>query len=134
MTRTARRTRSSGCYRTSSSWRTYGRYYAAVKFPPLVRGIIPLNTGRQKQDSMFPTNIEPLLGTSPSNVSLTCAGDRSDSVLLFELAGSPTDQVYCCGLADVAIGRGEHKVAGCCDIGVTHVLDQLEGDLKSQLM
>ncbi|XP_052562477.1 uncharacterized protein LOC120431854 [Culex pipiens pallens] len=110
--------------------------YVAVKFPPLVRGIIPLNlnTGRQEQDSMFPTDIESLVGTSPSNVSLPCAGDCSDSVLLFELAGSPTDQVYCCGLADVAIVRGELTVAGWGDIGVSHVMGQLEGDLKSQLM
>ncbi|KAL9698315.1 hypothetical protein quinque_001756 [Culex quinquefasciatus] len=41
-----------------------------------------LNTGRQEQDSVFPTDIGSFMGTSPSNVSLTCAGDCSDSVLL----------------------------------------------------
>ncbi|XP_058822733.1 E3 ubiquitin-protein ligase hyd isoform X2 [Topomyia yanbarensis] len=41
-----------------------------------------LNTGRQEQDSVFPTDIASFLGTSVQNVSLTCAGDCSDSVLL----------------------------------------------------
>ncbi|XP_055611780.1 E3 ubiquitin-protein ligase hyd-like isoform X2 [Uranotaenia lowii] len=41
-----------------------------------------LNTGRQEQDSVFPTDIASFLGASASNVSLTCAGDCADSVLL----------------------------------------------------
>ncbi|XP_053696945.1 E3 ubiquitin-protein ligase hyd isoform X2 [Sabethes cyaneus] len=41
-----------------------------------------LNTGRQEQDSVFPTDIASFLGASALNVALTCAGDCSESVLL----------------------------------------------------
>ncbi|GAB0097413.1 E3 ubiquitin-protein ligase hyd [Sergentomyia squamirostris] len=41
-----------------------------------------LNTGRQEQDSVFPSDINSFLGISPRNVSLTCASEASESVLL----------------------------------------------------
>ncbi|XP_055677386.1 E3 ubiquitin-protein ligase hyd isoform X2 [Lutzomyia longipalpis] len=41
-----------------------------------------LNTGRQEQDSVFPSDINSFLGISPRNVSLTCASECSESVLL----------------------------------------------------
>lgn len=41
-----------------------------------------LNTGRQEQDSVFPTDINAFLGNSPSNISLTSAGECPDTVLL----------------------------------------------------
>lgn len=41
-----------------------------------------LNTGRQEHDSTFPTDINAFLGLSPNNVSLTCANEANDSVLV----------------------------------------------------
>lgn len=41
-----------------------------------------LNTGRQEHDSSFPTDINAFLGISQNNVSLTCANETSDSVLI----------------------------------------------------
>lgn len=41
-----------------------------------------LNTGRLEHDSSFPTDINAFLGLSPSNVSLTCANETNDSVLI----------------------------------------------------
>lgn len=44
--------------------------------------VFNLNTGRQEQDSTFPTDINAFLGLSQNNVSLTCANETSDNVLL----------------------------------------------------
>lgn len=41
-----------------------------------------LNTGRLEHDSNFPTDINAFLGLSQNNVSLTCANETSDSVLV----------------------------------------------------
>lgn len=41
-----------------------------------------LNTGRQEQDSVFPTDINAFMGSSPQNISLICAGESSDTVLI----------------------------------------------------
>lgn len=41
-----------------------------------------LNTGRQEHDSSFPTDINAFLGLSQSNVSLKCANETADSVLI----------------------------------------------------
>lgn len=41
-----------------------------------------LNTGRQEQNSIFPTDINAFLGSSPNNISLTCAGECTDTVLI----------------------------------------------------
>lgn len=41
-----------------------------------------LNTGRLEHDSSFPTDINAFLGLSQSNISLTCANETSDSVLI----------------------------------------------------
>lgn len=41
-----------------------------------------LNTGRQEHDSLFPTDINSFLGLSQGNVSLTCANEANDSVLV----------------------------------------------------
>lgn len=41
-----------------------------------------LNTGRQEHDSSFPTDISAFLGLSQSNVSLKCANETADSVLI----------------------------------------------------
>lgn len=41
-----------------------------------------LNTGRLEHDSCFPTDINAFLGLSQSNVSLTCANETTDSVLI----------------------------------------------------
>lgn len=41
-----------------------------------------LNTGRLEHDSSFPTDINAFLGLSQSNVSLTCANETTDSVLI----------------------------------------------------
>lgn len=41
-----------------------------------------LNTGRLEHDSNFPTDINAFLGLSQSNISLTCANETSDSVLI----------------------------------------------------
>ncbi|XP_039430881.1 E3 ubiquitin-protein ligase hyd isoform X6 [Culex pipiens pallens] len=132
-----------------------------------------LNTGRQEQDSVFPTDIGSFMGTSPSNVSLTCAGDCSDSVLLLRDGNNtiypmskdcvdairdpswldlpPIKCIAAASLTLPSVGVNlKSQVALVvlapeqqllmarilrCDIeGVRHVLGQLEGDLKSQLM
>lgn len=41
-----------------------------------------LSTGRQVNDSTFPTDTASFLGTSQSNVQLTCASESNESVLL----------------------------------------------------
>lgn len=41
-----------------------------------------LNTGRLEHDSCFPTDINAFLGLSQNNVSLTCANETNDSVLV----------------------------------------------------
>lgn len=41
-----------------------------------------LSTGRQEHDSTFPTDINAFLGLSQSNVSLVCANETNDSVLI----------------------------------------------------
>lgn len=41
-----------------------------------------LNTGRLEHDSIFPTDINAFLGLSQNNVSLTCANETNDSVLI----------------------------------------------------
>lgn len=41
-----------------------------------------LNTGRLEHDSTFPTDINAFLGLSQNNVSLTCANETNDSVLI----------------------------------------------------
>lgn len=41
-----------------------------------------LNTGRQEHDSAFQTDINSFLGLSPNNVSLICANEANDSVLV----------------------------------------------------
>lgn len=41
-----------------------------------------LNTGRLEHDSSFPTDINAFLGLSQNNVSLTCANETNDSVLI----------------------------------------------------
>lgn len=41
-----------------------------------------LNTGRLEHDSIFPTDINAFLGLSQNNVSLTCANETNDSVLV----------------------------------------------------
>lgn len=41
-----------------------------------------LNTGRLEHDSSFPTDINAFLGISQNNVSLTCANETNDSVLI----------------------------------------------------
>lgn len=41
-----------------------------------------LITGRQEHDSIFPTDINAFMGSCPANISLTCAGDCSDAVLI----------------------------------------------------
>lgn len=41
-----------------------------------------LNTGRQEHDSTFPTDINSFLGLSQANVSLICANEANDSVLI----------------------------------------------------
>lgn len=41
-----------------------------------------LNTGRQEQDCIFPTDINAFLGSSSQNISLTCTGENNDSVLI----------------------------------------------------
>uniref|UniRef100_A0A1Q3FUI0 HECT-type E3 ubiquitin transferase n=1 Tax=Culex tarsalis TaxID=7177 RepID=A0A1Q3FUI0_CULTA len=132
-----------------------------------------LNTGRQEQDSVFPTDIGSFMGTSPSNVSLTCAGDCSDSVLLLRDGNNtiypmskdcvdairdpswldlpPIKCIAAASLTLPSVGVNlKSQVALVvlapeqqllmarilrCDIeGVRHVLGQLEGELKSQLM
>lgn len=41
-----------------------------------------MNTGRLEYDSVFPTDTNAFLGLSQSNISLTCANETADSVLL----------------------------------------------------
>lgn len=41
-----------------------------------------MNTGRMEYDSAFPTDTNAFLGLSQSNISLTCANETADSVLL----------------------------------------------------
>lgn len=41
-----------------------------------------MNTGRLEYDSAFPTDTNAFLGLSQSNISLTCANETADSVLL----------------------------------------------------
>ncbi|EAT42542.1 AAEL005930-PA [Aedes aegypti] len=132
-----------------------------------------LNTGRQEQDSIFPTDIASFLGSSPSNVSLTCAGDCSDSVLLLrdgnntiypmskdcvDAIRDPTwldlPPIKCIAAASLtlpSVGVNLKSQVSLvvlapeqqllmsrilrCDLeGVRHVLGQLEGELKSQLV
>ncbi|XP_062562210.1 E3 ubiquitin-protein ligase hyd isoform X2 [Armigeres subalbatus] len=132
-----------------------------------------LNTGRQEQDSVFPTDIASFLGTVPSNVSLTCAGDCSESVLLLrdgnntiypmskdcvDAIRDPTwldlPPIKCIAAASLtlpSVGVNLKSQVSLvvlapeqqllmsrilrCDLeGVRHVLGQLEGELKSQLL
>nr|XP_029736104.1 E3 ubiquitin-protein ligase hyd isoform X6 [Aedes albopictus] len=132
-----------------------------------------LNTGRQEQDSIFPTDIASFLGSSPSNVSLTCAGDCSDSVLLLrdgnntiypmskdcvDAIRDPTwldlPPIKCIAAASltlpsvgvnlksqvslVVLAPEQQQLMSRilrCDLeGVRHLLGQLEGELKSQLV
>lgn len=41
-----------------------------------------LSTGRQEHDSTFPTDTNAFLGLSPSNISLVCANETNDTVLI----------------------------------------------------
>lgn len=41
-----------------------------------------LSSGRLEKTSHFPTDLNSFMGKTPQNISLTCAGDQADSILL----------------------------------------------------
>lgn len=45
-------------------------------------GLFNLSSGRQEQDSVFPSDVNSFMGMSPRQISLTCASDTVDSMLL----------------------------------------------------
>ncbi|XP_037923284.1 E3 ubiquitin-protein ligase hyd isoform X6 [Hermetia illucens] len=65
--------------------------HAIMKFgPKLHYTLFNLNSGRQEQDSMFPTDINAFIGHSANNVALNCASDCTENSVLLLRDGNST--------------------------------------------
>lgn len=93
-----------------------------------------LNSGRQEQDSVFPSDVNAFMGIQPRQISLTCAADTStESVLLlrdgnsaiYPLAKDCMNAIKDPQLLDFPQVR--------CIATITLSLPTLESNLKSQL-
>lgn len=92
-----------------------------------------LITGKQEHDSMFPTDINAFLGLSQSNVSLTCANECSQSVLILR---DGNNTIYPLSKDCVEAIRDPNWLdlqPIRCIAASTHMLQSIGANLKSQV-
>lgn len=92
-----------------------------------------LNTGRQEHDSAFQTDINAFLGLSPNNVSLICANEANDSVLVLRDGNNTIYPLVKDCVDSIREPQWLDLQPIKCMAATSHTLNSIGANLKSQV-